>query len=124
MCANLATMLSELDTLASERSFKRKFDSVFASLGFDTYTYVSLQTDELEDGKRDYTNNILCLTNLPPEWVARYAEEDYAGADPVIKDSTASRLPILWTDSYRANSRTPQEARMMEDAWENGLKRG
>ncbi len=124
MRANLATMLSDLDTLTSERSFKHKFDSIFANLGFNAYTYVSLQSDELEDGKRDYANNILCLTNLPPKWVAHYAEEDYAGSDPVIKDCAASRLPILWTESYRSNSRTAQESRMMEDAWENGVKRG
>lgn len=124
MGANFANILADLDTLTSERSFKRKFESVFSTLGFDTYTYVSFQADELDDGRRDYANNILCLTNLPPKWVAHYAQEDYAAADPVIKDSTAGRLPILWNEGYRSNARSPDEARMMEDAWENGLKRG
>jgi DNA-binding CsgD family transcriptional regulator len=124
MGANLANLLADVDTLTSERSFKRKFDSVFAGMGFDTYTYVSLQADELEEGRRDYAHNILCLTNLPPKWVAHYAEEDYAAADPVIKDCAQGRLPILWTESYRSNSRTAHETRMMDDAWENGVRRG
>jgi len=124
MRANLTNMLSDLDSLTSERAFKRKFESVFSDLGFNTYTYVSAQAEELDDGKRDYQNNILYLTNLAPKWVSHYVEEDYAGADPVIRDSTLGRLPIRWTESYRSNSRTAKETRMMEDAWENGLKRG
>jgi DNA-binding CsgD family transcriptional regulator len=125
MRANVGDILSDLDTLTSERAFKRKFESAFSQLGFDAYTYVSVDIEELESGKlRDYAANVICLTNLPPAWVAHYADEVYADADPVIRDCTSNRLPIRWTESYRANARSAAETRMMEDAWENGVRRG
>jgi LuxR family transcriptional activator of bioluminescence operon len=125
MQTNVADILSDLDALNSERAFKRKFESAFASLGFDSYTYVSMDAEELEKGTlKDYANDVIYMTNLPPLWVAHYVEETYADADPVIRDCLVTRLPIHWTEAYRANARSAQETRMMEDAWENGLRRG
>jgi DNA-binding CsgD family transcriptional regulator len=124
MAANMAALLSDLEGLSGEAAFKRKFESVFASLGFDSYTYISANVDDAELGKPPTYNDVIYLTNLPPKWVAHYVEESYADVDPIIKDCGISRLPIRWTDTYRANARTPAEALMMEDARENGLRRG
>jgi DNA-binding CsgD family transcriptional regulator len=125
MRANVGDILSGLESLNGERAFKRKFDSAFSSLGFDSYTYVSVDAEELESGNlKDYASNVIYMTNLPPLWVAHYVEETYADSDPVVRDCLASRLPIRWTEGYRANARTAQESRMMEDAWENGIRRG
>jgi DNA-binding CsgD family transcriptional regulator len=125
MRPDLSDMLSDLDGLTNERAFKRKFESAFSALGFDSYTYVSVDAEELETGKlKDYNNGVIYMTNLPPLWVAHYVEETYADADPVVRDCLSSRLPIRWTESYRANARSAAETRMMEDAWENGIRRG
>ena len=117
MQAGLASVLSDLDALKTERALKQKFESVFASLGFSRYAYLGLHASDLDDDK---PVKAVYLTNLPSDWVARYLKEDYASVDPVFRDCAASRLPIRWTEKYRANSRTPSETRMMEDAWEMG----
>src|SRR4051812_982049 len=125
MRADLGDIIGDLDSLNNERAFKRKFESAFSALGFDSYTYVSVDVEELESGQlKDYASNVIYMTNLPPLWVAHYVEETYADADPVIKDCTLNRLPIHWTENYRANARSAGETRMMDDAWENGIRRG
>lgn len=125
MRANMADILSDLETLGTEQAFRKKFDRTFASLGFDSYTYVNVDAELIEEAAlKNHVPNLICLTNLPTNWVSRYAEEKYADTDPIIKECAGSRLPIRWTESYRANSLERAEVRMMEDAWENGLKRG
>jgi len=125
MRADVGKILSDLDSLNSERAFKKKFDSAWGALGFDSYTYAGIDADEFDGAKKDpATRDIIYMTNLPPLWVAHYVEENYADSDPVIKDCLGARLPIRWTENYRANQRNEGEARMMEDAWENGVRRG
>jgi DNA-binding CsgD family transcriptional regulator len=68
--------------------------------------------------------DIIYLTNLDPNWVHRYVDEDYTSYDPVMRNCYETRLPIRWTDSFRSNSRSRKESNMMSDAWEHGLKRG
>jgi len=124
MRADLADILSDLDALSTESAFRRKFASAFASIGFDKYTYVGCDTGADEAKRKDTASEIIYLTNLSAKWVNRYIKEEYDHSDPVVKDSLTHRLPILWTESYCANSRDPRASVMMEDAWENGLKRG
>lgn len=125
MRADVGDILDGLSSLNSARAFEKRFASAFSALGFDTYTYVSVDIEELESGNlKDYDNNVIYLTNLPPRWVAHYVEETYADADPVVRDCVLARLPIRWTETYRANARTAHETRMMSDAWENGIRRG
>lgn len=123
MQASLATILSDLDALKTEPAFKQKFESVFASFGFSRYAYVGIDAADIDE-EREKPLSSVYLTNLPNEWVGHYLKEDYGNVDPVIKDCAISRLPIQWTEKYRANSRTKDETRVMEDAWENGMKRG
>jgi len=121
MQSGLATLLSDLDALKTEQAFKQKFESVFASFGFSRYTYVGLETTEVEDDK-PLTG--IYLTNLPTDWVMHYVKEDYASVDPIIKDCATSRMPIQWSEKYRANSRSKAAGTMMGDAWENGMRYG
>jgi DNA-binding CsgD family transcriptional regulator len=125
MRADIGKILCDLEALNSERAFKAKFDAVWSSLGFDNYTYFSADADEMETGKvKEYAGNVIYMSNLPPLWVRHYAEEGYADTDPVARECLASRLPIRWTETFQSNERTPEGARMMEDAWENGVRRG
>ena len=123
MQSSLATILSDLDALKTEHAFKQKFESVFASFGFSRYAYVGIDATEIDED-RDKPLAGVYLTNLPNDWVMHYLKEDYANIDPVIKDCATTRLPITWTEKYRANARSKNEGLVMEDAWENGMKRG
>ncbi len=125
MRVNLGEFVSDLEAVNSERAFKAKFESACSALGFDTYTYLGFDADELEIGKlKDSARNVIYMTNQPERWVAQYVEQGYTHSDPVVRDCLAARLPIRWTDSYRANARTAAESRMMDDARENGVRRG
>ncbi len=125
MRADISKILADIDTLDSERAFKAKFESVWSSLGFDTYTYFSAATDEMETGKvKDYADNVIYMSNLPQLWVQHYVEEGYVDTDPVARECLASRLPIRWTEAYRSNGHSEQGLRMLDDAWENGIRRG
>ena len=44
MRAALADVVADLDALNGESAFQRKFASAFSALGFNTFTYVSLDT--------------------------------------------------------------------------------
>jgi DNA-binding CsgD family transcriptional regulator len=123
--ADLSNILADIDTLDGERAFKKKFEFAWASLGFDTYTYFSVGADEMETGKvKDYADNVIYMSNLPPLWVQHYVEEGYVDTDPVARECLAARLPIRWNETYRSNVNSAEGARMLEDAWENGLRRG
>ncbi len=125
MRADLSNILADIDTLDSERAFKAKFESAWASLGFDSYTYAGIDAEEFDAAKpKDAPRDVIYLTNLPPLWVAHYVDEGYTDTDPVIKDCLSSRLPLRWNEKYKANARSASERRMMEDAWENGVRRG
>jgi LuxR family transcriptional activator of bioluminescence operon len=124
MRAELADVLSDLETLATEQAFKKKFAKTFSGLGFNTYTYVNVDVDAADEIKSKQANDFIYLTNLAPAWVERYFQEKYGEADPVVRDCLTERLPIRWTESYRSNSRGARETVMMQDAWENGIKRG
>ena len=125
MRADVGKILGDLDSLNSERAFKSKFNAAWSALGFDSYTYASVDADDLEAGKlKDTASNVVYMTNVSTLWVERYVEESYADSDPVMKDCIASRLPIRWTDTYRANDRSTREAQMMDDAREIGVRRG
>ncbi len=125
MRGDVANILSDLDGLNSERAFKSKFNAAWSAIGFDSYTYASVDAEDLEGGKlKETASSVIYMTNVSTLWVERYVEESYADADPVMKDCLASRLPIRWTESYRANDRSTRDAQMMDDAREIGIRRG
>ena len=125
MRSDIVKILSDLESLKDKSAFKRKFDSTWAALGFDSYTYAGIDAEEFDPAKpKDGARDVIVMTNLPPVWVAHYVEEGYADSYPVIRDCLSARLPIRWNEGYRANARSVEERRMMEDAWENGVRRG
>lgn len=125
MNSAISDVVTSLQSLQTEQDFAGKFDQTFSDLGFHKFTYASFDIDKIRDSELPAAiPDIIYLTNLAPKWVGRYIEEDYASADPIIRECYESRLPIRWTDSYRSNSRSRKETDMMSDAWEHGLKRG
>src|SRR3954465_7570514 len=108
MRGTLAEILSDVDTLKTEQDFKRKFESVFASMGYDKYTYLGLDGAAVSETKsQSHVNNAIYLTNLPSEWVCHYVKEEYERVDPIIRDCTSQRLPIPWPGNSRAKCAPP-----------------
>ncbi|MCB2107095.1 MAG: LuxR family transcriptional regulator [Rhodobacteraceae bacterium] len=124
MNASIGTILADLDSLASEGDFRRKFARTFADLGFNTYTYAALNTEDIRGADADMLPSLVYLSNLQPVWIAHYLESGYAHVDPIVRECAEIRLPVVWNEKYRANTRTPDQAHMMDDAWENGIQRG
>jgi len=126
MTASVEIFLSDLDSLKTEADLRTKLAHTFDSYGFNYYTYAGIDADEIRDatpGQR-FMSELIYLTNLKAEWVAHYLESDYAHVDPVVRTCTESRLPIRWDERFKGNTRSHFESQMMDDAWENGLRRG
>ncbi|MBL8631376.1 MAG: LuxR family transcriptional regulator [Rhodospirillaceae bacterium] len=126
MKASLEAILSDLDSLKSEALIRSKLAATFDAYGYNYFTYAGLDADEIRDATpgQPLLSDLIYLTNLKAEWVAHYLESDYAHVDPVVRECTEQRLPIRWDEKFKANTRNTFEAQMMDDAWENGLKRG
>lgn len=122
MRADLATILSDLETLTTEQALKRKFDQTFSNFGFNAFTYLGFKM-EPADVKRA-PSDIIFLSNVRPAWVDHYIEEELGEDDLLIKDCVTSRLPIRWDENYRANSRSPREARIFTEALDFGIRHG
>lgn len=125
MNAAISDILSGLEALETEQDFHKKFEDTFSGLGYNKFTYASLDTETIKEASEStLKSDIIYITNSNPEWITRYQEQVYSSCDPIIRDCFESRLPIRWTESYRSNSRSKQENLMMSDAWEHGCKRG
>lgn len=126
MNANIETYLGDLDSLRSEDDLRRKLSTTFDAYGYNTYTYAGIDADEIRDAQpgQQFLSELIYLSNLKAEWVANYLENDYAHVDPIVRHCTEARLPIRWDERFMSNSRSTFESQMMEDAWENGLRRG
>lgn len=122
---SLTDVLSDLDTLTSENEFKRKLDHTFSAMGFSRFSYVGMTPDMgLDpDGHRN-PQDVIFLTNVPSAWVDHYLESDYQDCDPIIRECYSARLPIRWTENFRANARTERETGVLNDALDFGIRRG
>ena len=125
MSSSIGTIVAEFDSLTNEDAFRLKMARTFDGLGFSSYTYAGVNTDEIKTSNSgDMLSSLIYLSNLKPAWVAHYLENGYAHIDPVVKECCDIRLPLMWSESFKSNTRTVDEARMMDDAWENGIRRG
>jgi DNA-binding CsgD family transcriptional regulator len=126
MNASVEIILSDLESMTSESDLRRKLAATFDSYGYNYYTYAGIDADEIREAApgQQFLSDLIYLSNLKAEWVAHYLESDYAHIDPVVRTCTEARLPIRWDERFKANSRSQFETQMMEDAWENGLRRG
>jgi LuxR family transcriptional activator of bioluminescence operon len=121
----LTDILASIAAAQTTGDLAKRFEAVFASFGYDNYTYLLLsQPNAVPPTAPDASGNVFWLSNLPQAWVRHYDQQRYASIDPIIRECAVSRLPIRWTERYRAKTRTTAERLVMDDAWENGIKRG
>jgi DNA-binding CsgD family transcriptional regulator len=125
MRADLDNLLSDLDTLTSEREFRSKFESTFREFGFNVYCYLGIKGDA---ARAPYTQptaaDVISLNNLPVGWYERYAEQGYGEQDPILKQSMARRMPLSWTERLRQKTWNARENQIMSECFDFGLRRG
>ncbi|CAH0288377.1 Transcriptional activator protein AnoR [Massilia sp. Bi118] len=62
---------------------------------------------------------VAILSNYSPDWLQRYAQEDYLSIDPTVAHGSRSVMPLVWSEAVF------QEARpFWEDARGHGLRVG
>lgn len=66
---------------------------VIANFGFAAATYADMSAIPIGEEPDPYY-----VTSLPQDFVAAYADGQFAGFDPVIRQASASNAPFLWTD--------------------------
>jgi DNA-binding CsgD family transcriptional regulator len=116
--------IASLRGLRSAAEFQTALDGALRGLGYSQFSYVGLDIDLVRENKLlQVEPEMIHMTNRP-DWGRRYVDEDYSKCDPVVRECFGSRLPIRWTEAFMAHGRTREEATMMEDAWENGIRRG
>lgn len=119
------TTVEGLDSLHSEDAFRRSMTGSFSALGFRWFTYASMDPEDLKpSGEAGTPPNVIYLTTVDPNWVAHYLEQGYAQIDPIVRSCTEKRLPLVWNDMFKANSRNALEDQMMRDAREFGVHKG
>jgi len=126
MKASVETFLSDLESLKTEAELRAKLATTFDAYGYTYYTYAGIDADEIREASpgQHYLSELIYLSNLKPDWIAHYLESGYAHIDPVVRHCTEARLPVRWDGRFRSNTRNRFESQMMDDAWENGLRRG
>ena len=121
---DIGDFVASLRALRTEAEFRAALDKALCAKGYSQFDYVSIDIELVKENTlAEVKPSIIHLTNRPV-WGSRYADENYSKCDPVVRECFSSRLPIRWTESYMANLRTREESLMMEDAWENGVRRG
>ena len=123
MQANLASILSDLETLTTEQALKHKFDQTFSKLGFNAFTYLGLKTDPADPGKPQ-PSDVIFLSNVRAGWIDHYLEQELGEDDLLIKECFTGRLPIRWNEAYRANTRSKRESRIFTEAVDFGIRHG
>jgi len=123
MRADLAGILSDLDTLNTEQAFKRKLASTFADLGFNSFTYVGFKGDS-SAGTRHQPSDLIFLSNVRSAWIDHYLEYEMGDDDPLLKECITNRLPFRWDENFRANSRSKRESRVFLDGLDFGIRHG
>lgn len=101
-----------LDTRSDEEFFSRMARAA-RELGFDFCCYGMRLPLPVA------APQVVMLNNYSPEWLQRYAQEDYLSIDPTVAHGSRSAMPLVWSDAVF------QEARpFWEDARGHGLRVG
>jgi len=125
MRSDLGTILSDLDTLQDDGAWTRKLGRTFTDFGFNSFTYAGLKANVAsEPSPKVNLGDIIVLTNANASWVQHYAEENYQNDDPLVKECFTSRLPLRWTESFRANLRSKREDAIFTGSIDFGIRRG
>ncbi|MDX2142162.1 MAG: autoinducer binding domain-containing protein [Rhodospirillaceae bacterium] len=121
---NLRDFVSDLQDLQSEDEFQNALEHRLAALGYNQFSYVGINIEDVKERALvEIEPELVHLTNRP-DWGQRYVTQNYAKADPVVRMCFVNRAPVKWTENFMTSARTAEETQMMEDAWENGLRRG
>lgn len=88
---------------------------IVQAIGFDTFVYGSLVPNEQNDP------DIVVVTTMPYEWVARYDRMTYFEIDPRVQNCLRHVTPFLW-DSRRSYG--PKADAFLKDAAQYGLRSG
>jgi DNA-binding CsgD family transcriptional regulator len=125
MRADVGAILSDLDTLQTDQAWTRKLAHTFSNYGFNSFTYVGIKPTAANDGTSKVNlGDVIVLTNANAGWVQHYAEENYQNDDPIVKECFSNRLPVRWTENFRANLRSKREDIVLTDGFEFGIRRG
>lgn len=116
--------IDNLYGLSGAEEFARALERMLQGFGCPQFSYVSISTEKVrEQALSDIEPEIIHLTNRP-DWGRRYIEADYSKSDPVVRECFRSRRAIKWDEGFLTQSRTDDEARMMEDAFEHRIRAG
>ena len=116
--------ISRLSALQTEMEFRQTLSDALSDIGYAQFSYVGVDLARVRGHTLiEMEPTLIHFTNRP-DWGRRYIDGDYGKNDPVMRECFSSRLPIRWTEAFMADTRTRKEARVMEDAWENGIRQG
>lgn len=125
MRPEISDVLSSLENMDSVESFAKLLNRGCDLLGYNSYAYTSINTETIFRSKLAETiDDTILVSNLDKAWLEHYIKENFAVTDPVIIDSVKARTPVVWTEDYRFDTLTPDEAQMMADAHDFGIARG
>jgi LuxR family transcriptional activator of conjugal transfer of Ti plasmids len=121
---NLRDFVAELQTLQSEEQFRLALGQELSAMGYGQFSYVGVSVDAVKEHSLvEIEPEMIHLTSRP-DWGQRYVAQNYSKNDPVVRQCFVNRAPVKWTEEFMSAARTANETLMMQDAWDNGLKRG
>ena len=125
MFANsIKDFVSGLNNLQNESQFEAALGRQLSGMGYSQFSYVGVNIDSVKGHRLvEVEPEIVHLSNRR-DWSGRYIAQNYSKCDPVVRQCFVSRSTLRWTESFMAHARSDDEATMMQDAWENGLRRG
>ncbi|NKB44916.1 MAG: hypothetical protein GKS03_11625 [Alphaproteobacteria bacterium] len=121
----ISDVLASLENLDSVENFAKLLGRSCEALGCGSYAYTSLNTETILRSKLSETvDDMMVVSNLDSSWMEHYIKENYSISDPVMMDAIKARQPIIWTEDYRFDTLSADEAQMMADAHDFGVERG
>lgn len=98
---------------------------VLGAEGFHSFTYLGLPGGEAKQAHPVHlSDGVLTLTTVSPEWQEAYQRKRHNLADPVLRASMGSLLPVVWGPDFAADKRSAAEDAMMADARAHGIEYG
>ncbi|MEQ8509500.1 MAG: autoinducer binding domain-containing protein [Rhodospirillaceae bacterium] len=123
--SEISNILEDLESADSRRSFEDSLSHGCEALGYNTYAYFSINAETILRSKlTEAVDDMIRVTNLDPSWMEHYVKQNYAMSDPVVMDALKARMPVVWTEDYRFDTLSSDEAQMMADAHDFGIERG
>ncbi|PMS11689.1 LuxR family transcriptional regulator [Trinickia caryophylli] len=99
---------------SNEAELTRSLADITQMLGFDFYHYTgSFLLDKQKSIRKS-------LSNLPMDWIARYATCKYEQIDPVVRLLSARLTPVAW-EEVCAQATSLEERQFMDDARRHGI---